>query len=214
MTDLPTIFQYWDSNPPETVLPLMDTWKHADAAFQYRLFDDSGAFELMATRFDERTAAAYRSCAIPAMKADFFRYCALSAFGGIYADADTACLGGIKQLYDSCARGLLFVRHGNIANYFMIVKEPSDPLIQYALSQAILNIETRSANDVWKVTGPGIMTMLRNSKTSNSDALFKGFDIVPIQEVKKYVSFNWSLEYKKGPDHWTTAQEHRSIFKD
>jgi mannosyltransferase OCH1-like enzyme len=209
-----TIFQFWDESPPSAVSQLMDTWQNAGPMFDYKFFDQAAASEFVSSNFDARTSAAFARCAVPAMKADFFRYCALLVHGGVYADADIERVGDIAQLFNSCHRGVLFTRQTRIANDFMIMRAPADPLMRHVLNQAILNIESRASNSVWQVTGPGIMTKIYKENYCEFVDLFRDIDILAISRIRRYVQFHWSLEYKKEESHWTIAEKARSIFCD
>lgn len=212
--DRPVIVQYWDADPPREVLDLMDKWRAATKeGFEYTSYDDASALAFIRQHYDRRTADAYLTCAVAAMRADLFRYCALLVRPGLYADADVSKAADLFPLYQRIERGLLFKRKNSIANDFMIVKRPADPLLTEILWRAINNIEERVANNVWRVTGPGIATaLLKNFGAEHK--LFKGFDIWPIERVRKYVRFNWKLSYKLGESHWVQHQNVRSIFTE
>ena len=165
--DKPQIVQYWHTSPPPEVSELMETWRLSSAeGFDYLLFDDETALEFIREHFDTRTVAAYMACAVPAMKADFFRICALLVRPGLYADADMRRTGKGKRpfflrdtstplmpFYDRLERGVLFKRESRIANSFIIIKKREDPLLKAILANAIDNIEKRISNNVYLVTG-------------------------------------------------------------
>ena len=145
------------------------------------------------------------------MQADFFRLCALFEYGGAYVDCDTENLGGLPVLCDSADRGVLFMRHGNVANDFMYFAQPRDRLAAYALEQAKRNIRSKASNSVWRVTGPGIMTHLRNEEPTKWAGLSRGIQLMDVTEVRTIVGFRWDLEYKSGGEHWTNYKG--SIFE-
>jgi mannosyltransferase OCH1-like enzyme len=207
------IFQYWDSSPPGEVAELMATWETAaKEGFEYRSFDDSAALAFIRDRFGDRVAQAYLCCGVPAMKADLFRYCALATSPGIYADADTGRVAPVMPLYKRLRRGLLMQRRNNVANDFMIATQPGDSLVREILRQAVENIEGKVANDVWRVTGPGIATRLLKQH-GNQSALFEGYEFWPVKTVRKYVQFNWDLPYKSTDLHWVNSQKTAVIFR-
>lgn len=207
------LFQFWDKiDPPAEVLDLMNSWA-AEANFAYRRFDAASADSYIGANFGRRAQAAYRACAVPAMQADFFRYCALLNEGGVYLDADTNNGGGLGAFILGAERGMLMNRQTRIANDFLFVRRAGDPLFEKVLHQAIENIEKRISNNVWIVTGPGIMTAMHEDPTRRP--WFDGFDIRPVQEVKTVVLFRNDLEYKKSADDWRSNLEKGapSIFK-
>src|SRR5579871_765864 len=154
--DKPAIVQYWHSSvPPDDVAELMQTWEmSASEGFAYRRFDDVSALAFIRANHESRAANAYLSCAVPAMKADFFRVCFLAIHPGIYVDADMRRTGvghrpfflkdrptSLLSLYSGLERGLLFKRDTRIANGFIMIKRSHDILLQAILQTAIENIE-------------------------------------------------------------------------
>lgn len=209
------LFQFWDTEAaPTEVEVLMDTWAKL-AGFRYRRYTAVSAADYIEQHFDKRTLSAYLSCAVPAMKADFFRYCALYNEGGVYLDADTCRRADIKSFVAGAKRGMLMIRQGRVANDFLFVRAPRDALLGAVKEQAIKNIEGRVANDVWQVTGPGILTGLYRSE--DGKRRFAGFDIVPIRQVKTVVQFKQELDYKSGSRDWRYGMDtgdQASIFSD
>lgn len=205
----------------------METWRQAarQEGFAYRDFNDVSAQAFIREHFDSRVENAFRACAVPAMRSDLFRLCALSVHPGLYVDADMRRTGQaapgrsaesvlpLMPLVSGLNRGLLFRRDERIANGFIIVRNAHDPLLQYALRTAIDNIERRISNNVYVVTGPGILTMLRK-KVGEADEYFKGFDMWTEEQLRPYMRMVGNLPYKKTLDHWVLAQEARSIFAD
>ncbi|MEJ8572063.1 glycosyltransferase family 32 protein [Microbaculum marinum] len=207
------MFQFWDHNPPAEVVSLMSTWQ-AEPGVNYRLFNNETAEDYIRERIGLDACMAYRACNVGAMKADFFRYCALYEEGGVYIDADTQNLGGLSTLYDPTSKGLFFVRNSKLANDFMIICRPHEYLMQYAIDKAIQNINQKLSNNVWEVTGPGILTALYRSEDPEKVRLFEDYVILPVTEIRKVVGFKWDLPYKQDASHWVAYQtEQRSIFK-
>lgn len=209
------LFQFWDKElPPEEVTDLMGSWKQ-EPGFAYRRFSLTDADTLIAEHFDRQTLDAFRDCAVPAMQADFFRYAALYVFGGAYVDADTGSNGGFASMCDESDRGLLMNRRGNIANDVIFVRKPRDPLMLYAVRTATSNVVNRIANNVWRVTGPGILTHLYRSDAEEKDALFAGFSIENNNLFKAFVHFQWEMEYKDGEEDWRkrSGDDAPSIFR-
>ncbi len=209
------LFQFWNTpTPPDEVAALMASWE-ADTAFTYRRYDADSAEAYIAEHFTDREVNAYRQCAVPAMQADYFRYCALCAEGGVYLDADTSRGDDLAAFIAPADRGALMTRQVRIANDFLFVRNPEDPLLRYCVEQATANIEQRVSNNVWKVTGPWIMTRIYNS--DNPDSLFEGYTIHHVRDVRGVVKFRNDLDYKHGEDHWRRSNLEKDappIFRD
>jgi mannosyltransferase OCH1-like enzyme len=152
------------------------------------------------------------------MKSDFFRYCYLYEKAGLYADSDLRCLQDFGPLTAGLDRGLLVLRplkgrgKSRCLSSLMIIKRPHDPLLAVLIDTAVQNIENRCSNNIWEVTGPGILTELYRAQTPAASALLADFTFVRESEIRAYVEFHSKLEYKKMELHWTVAQKNRSIF--
>jgi len=224
---LPIIVQYWHESPPIEIRDLMGTWERAAGeGFEYHSFDDASARQFIRLHYDRRTEEAFLSCAVPAMRADFFRICALLVRPGIYVDADTRRTGvttgfrfrseqsaPLLPLYHRLQRGLLFQRETRVSNAFMIVKRAPDPLLHAILSRVIDNIEARASNNVFFVTGPGVITKLKNQFGMEHE-YFRDFDLWTADDLLPYMRLVGKLPYKQTEDHWLNAQKVRSIFAD
>jgi NTP pyrophosphatase (non-canonical NTP hydrolase) len=214
----PAIFQFWhDPNPPAYIQEFMDSWIANCPEFVHRLFDDATASELIRQNFGERHLNAYLSCRLPAMRSDLFRLCVLYLYGGVYVDADQSCRASIYSLYQSCGRGCLFVRLFLplamifIPNGFMIVKRAMDPLLGKALDVAVENIEKRISNNVYEITGPGIIT---DFWENGDGTLFEQFNFLSDKHVCRLISFHGSLPYQQNGRHWIQVQMTERIFTD
>ena len=206
------LFQFWNTErAPDEVEVLMQTWAD-DPHFDYARYTTGTAEAFIETHFDARTLAAYRKCGVPAMQADFFRYCALYVFGGVYVDADTKNSGRLPELLEGRERGLLMTRETRVANDFLYVRASGEELYRSAIALAVENIEGEITNNVWMVTGPGIMTRFYHEEESKH--LLAPFDMEPARVVREYVLFQHDLAYKKGEDDWRKKlqDKERTIF--
>lgn len=194
------LIQYWNTEAaPTEVESLMETWR-ADPNFEYVRFTSESAKSFIEQQFTSRELEAFTKCKVPAMQADYLRYCALLVFGGIYVDADTENGGNLPKLIESSKRGLLMDRRGNLANDFIFVRNKNDPLVKEAIKRATANIEQEVSNNVWLVTGPGIMTGMRANP--NERYFFDEFDILPVQIIRQTVIFRQALDYKNSDADW------------
>jgi mannosyltransferase OCH1-like enzyme len=161
--DDPSIVQYWHSDEmPAEIEALTASFRELNPDLRHRIFCEAEARQFIADRFTRSEVAAFDSCAVPAMQADYFRYCAVLAFGGVYSDADFRCIQPLRGLIEKIEGGLLFRREprGNLVNGFFAFHRPGHPLLRIALDVATANIERRAAKRVNAVTGPLIFTCL------------------------------------------------------
>jgi hypothetical protein len=166
------IVQYWDSGePPREIADLLAGFGERNPGRRHLVFDQDQAAELIAAHFGERELTAFRACAVPAMRADYFRYCAILALGGIYADAGFRCLAPLQPLFDSPEQGALFrvEPRGYLLNGAFLFRTPGHPLLRLALDLATTNIERRPVEMVQMVTGPWVFTALWVLHRLNSD---------------------------------------------
>jgi len=155
--------QYWDRYPvPPNIAPMVESYRGLNQVLEHRCMDYVAAERFIADHFTTREVSAFRSCAVPAMQADYFRYCAVLALGGFYADADDRCIAPLRPLLPDGAQGVLFQRDNeNVINGCFAFREPGHPLLTTVLEIATASIERRLSNSVWITTGPGIFTFLR-----------------------------------------------------
>jgi mannosyltransferase OCH1-like enzyme len=179
-----SLFQYWHSSEiPDYIRGLMDSFKRQNPDFSHRVFDEAAAERFIAVHLGPRELACFRACAVRAMQADYFRYCALLACGGIYADADSRCVGPLRSMLEAEDSARIF-RVGKslrlngteveiVTNHLLVFKEPHHPLLELVLSIATSQIERRAENEadgglsghvpgvaIWWITSPGIWTAL------------------------------------------------------
>lgn len=157
-----TIVHYWhDGEPPAYIAELLATFRAHNPEMRQVVFDESMAEKLIARNLGEREVAAFRSCAVPAMQADYFRYCAALAWGGVYCDADVRCKAGLRTLMPTRGEGWLVLRpHGAIVNGLFAFGSPGHPLLEMVVDVATANIEGRSWKSVYMATGPALLTAM------------------------------------------------------
>lgn len=157
------IIQYWHGGDvPAEIEEMIATFEERNPELRHLVFDEAEAESLIAEFFAARELAAFRACAVPAMQADFFRYCAVLALGGIYCDVDFHCQRPLRPLIEDAGAGLLFEnRLGNIENSVFVFEASGHPLLRLAVDIATENILRRASDKVHMVTGPWVMGCLR-----------------------------------------------------
>lgn len=175
------IFQYWHGpDPPEDVAGLIASFADRNPGVPHLVFDEASAERFIASNFTSREVAAFRACAVPAMQADYLRYCAVLSGAGVYADADLRCVAPLDSLLAPGQEGVMFgwpelppkwqtpfhewrERVGPyraVLNHFFAFRSRGHPLLAMTLEAATVNIEQRISDDVATATGPSIFTSL------------------------------------------------------
>ncbi len=207
------IVQFWDKNIPQAVAQLTQGVAQMNSGLPYLIFDDESAAEFIRKEIGSDVLKLYNRCAIPAMRADLFRYCFLARRGGVYIDADFPAVASIEPLVTAHTKGCLYLREKGLTNSMMYLREPGNSLAQTVLEVAIENISTKSSNSVWQVTGPHILQSLYADK--DCAALFDDIHIIDEAEFALYFKPAVSLDYKRDDSHWLVArQKGLKIFKD
>lgn len=175
------LVQYWHSEKaPEEIATLIASFPAVNADMRHRVFCEKSAEKFIAEHFSSREVDAFRACGVPAMQADYLRYCAVLRLGGIYADADLLCAAPLSTLLSPGETGVLFgwpklpekwqtplfewgERVGPyraVLNSLFAFEAAGHPLLELSVEIATANIENRIAEDVAVTTGPGIFTSL------------------------------------------------------
>jgi hypothetical protein len=156
------LFLYWHApEPPDDVAAALDAIVRANPGLEARRFHRDSAAEYIGRHYEQRVLDAFLACAVPAMQADLFRYCAVLAEGGFWLDADHRCKAPLADLLPADRAGVVFSRkNASVVNGCFGFHAPGHPLLRVALEVALRGIETRFVEDVWVTTGPGIFTYL------------------------------------------------------
>jgi hypothetical protein len=178
----PPIIQYWHTaQPPERINCGLMSFAECNPDLRHLIFDEPRADAFIAAHFSNRELAAFQACGVPAMQADYFRYCAVFALGGLYADADLRCIADVRPLV-RYVEGTLFGREDiperaaaalrypypvgpvrDIDNSPFAFGKPGHPLLELAIEVATANIESRVADGpqgIWLTAGQGVFTSM------------------------------------------------------
>lgn len=164
--------QFWDSRPPPAAIEkLMASYRRLNPGLRHRCFDAESADHYIGAHLGSRHQRAYRMCAVPAMQADYFRYCAVWAEGGFYSDADFECVAPVEALLPEDADALLVQReNGVVINNFFAFRNCRHDFLDAVIEVATRALEQRiHGDDVWLTTGPGIFTWIRYLCTSTDE---------------------------------------------
>ena len=201
-----TIIQYWDKKLiPVEISMLMNSWKFQNTDHNHKIFDRDSADEFIQKNYGSKIAQIFRSAALPAMQSDIFRIAYILNKGGIYVDAATKCEKPINSWPFYAETNCLLMRkwHRGIWNGF-ISSKCNSLFLSIAFDMIVDNILKKESNNVWAVTGPGVLQKV--AQNCNDYELFD-------QSTAKY-SFSLvnNLDHKKN-NHWSEKQIDSSIYQ-
>jgi mannosyltransferase OCH1-like enzyme len=160
---VPPIVQYWHEKVlPDDIAEMSATFGARNPELPHLVFDEASADEFIATHLGTAEHDAFRACAVPAMQADYFRYCVVYVLGGVYVDADSRCIASLRPLLEG-EGGEIFEgpERGHVHNGFFSFS-PRHPFLRLAIDIATVNIQHRISERVWVAAGPWIfMEMVR-----------------------------------------------------
>lgn len=167
------LIQYWDDeNVPSEIEELFAQVSEHNPDLRQMIFCQATAKEFIETHLGPREIVAFEACAVPAMQADYFRYCAVHVLGGFYCDADCICAGSLLPLLE--ADGILVESMSmpeTLNNNLFAFRDPGHLFPKFAMDIATAAIENRLSEQVSAVTGPFIFNLLwRGFKRGSLDA--------------------------------------------
>lgn len=154
----PFIFQTWKSGEKTPEMKEAISSFSTQPGYTHVCWTDEECCNFLFNVFGDRYAKAYSLLVPGAFRADFWRYCILYKFGGVYADAKTTCLRALDEIIRPDDE-LILVRdipETCLLNGF-IACSPGHPLLGLVIEMVLKNIESRSyGEDPLDITGPHI----------------------------------------------------------
>lgn len=123
--------------------------------YEMKLYDDTDIEEFIKREFDEYIYQCYMKLNIGAAKADFWRYCILYKYGGVYLDMDSVIIRPLSELIQGDEQCII-TREGNpgIFNNWIMIFEKGHPILLNAIQNCCHNITNRTSRCVADLTGP------------------------------------------------------------
>lgn len=204
------VVQYWnDSEPPDGMLEVMQSWRDFHPEWDYQLFDDAKAQAFLRAHHPLDVLRAYMRARNPAQKADLFRLAYLVVEGGFYADADDRCLARLDSIVPSHVELAAYQEiYGTIGNNFLAAK-PGEPVLLKAFEAAVEAVNRGDHDLLWLSSGPGLMTRTMAqffSDPGEQDKLLSRALVLERSELFQAVAVHCRLSYKRSDDHWTRGE--------
>ena len=119
--------------------------------FQVNRVGDEGGLAYVRRHCGIDAARAYKCLKPPSYRADLFRFCALSAQGGLYIDEDIVSLRRLEDIVSMCAGATVghdFPANGHLAKQMKIMaSQPNSAIMSCALRSVIANVRVRKYPD-------------------------------------------------------------------
>lgn len=196
---------------------LTKTWQYKNYEYEYYFYNDNDMYKWFRC-YDQKAFDAYNSVNAGAIKADLWRYCILYETGGIYVDADMACLDPLKTYVNSEDNGIVVYdgikKCNNIFQGFLAFEKNSD-VMKDAMELCIDNILNKrfestntQPHDVFNISGPKMFgNIVKNYESSlkflyhqpvlNHDYIIhKNNKVIKCQCLGHTYTFENSLHYK------------------
>lgn len=215
------IIQYWDSEIPSDVKPLVDSWKNNNKDCEHILFNRRQALSFMKENFSENLYHSAKEIQIPAMFSDIFRIAVIYKLGGVYADCGTLCSGSISNyIFDRNKAHFLRKPNGWIING--VIYAPKNHYLIKKLWQVLeVDIINKREGNIWRITGPRRLMDIISENTNanltfteteaNKPIVDKQFNIIEMQD--KDIPFNLFQRLKhKGNNHWSHLQKIITLY--
>jgi mannosyltransferase OCH1-like enzyme len=154
------IYQTWKTkNLPLTCIDVKNNIQKLNPEYKILLYDDQDIDNFIKSNFDEYTYNSYLQLNIGASKADFWRYCILYKYGGIYLDIDSNIRRPLNELIQEDDQCIITREEsgGHFVQWFMIF-EKNHPILLDTINKCCKNIRNKTTNDIIYLTGPGAFT--------------------------------------------------------
>ena len=208
LTKIPrNLFQTWSTkNITHTFKILTDSWRSYNPNYAYFLFDDNDCEQFIQTHFEENVYQAFLRILPGAFKADFWRYCVLYIYGGVYVDMDTICMSSIDDLLDEHIDFMTPIDLNNHPSYgkynlfnCFIASAPKHPILWECIQIIVHNVENNIVPfSNLDFSGPGVLGKATNRYLGNSETTsFLGKEGL-IRNIK-FLKFEAGNEYVVDP---------------
>lgn len=222
------ICQTWKTkNLPKKIEEIIHNFRKTNFDYEYQLFDDNDCKKIILEHFGINFLHAFEALKHGAFKADFFRYCYLYIYGGVYIDIDMVPLVPLSEIISEKDVFVSVVDRtcvNSVGIYqSFIATVPRHPILKYSLELAFYNIASRR-NDIFNplvITGPVVMgialNLYWNRKDTNEKIIPGIYDDVKLYKNKGDVTVN--LEGKtifknKLEEYKTKSYGYGSVYKN
>lgn len=172
----------------------------------YRFMVTSEREAFIRASFPSEVIEAYDRLQIGAAQADLWRLLVLQKYGGVYMDIDAHLVWPLHWIIPSNATEMyLRIKSGEISNYF-IASAPNNPRLQRLIDRVVQNIQSRSSDNVYNLTGPGVFNEVLDSASVPTT-----YYLTTVNQGNFTNEFFQYLDKPQGK--WTKEQHKVSVLK-
>jgi mannosyltransferase OCH1-like enzyme len=153
---------YITTELPEQAQKCQETW-FDQPGFKYNFMNDSQIDFFIKKHFKTDVYKAFKKLPLGVMKADFWRYCVLYKYGGVYSDIDSVLVKPFAEWGIKNEDKLIIGLEDNIHFcQWTIACVPKHPIlwnvIETITEETLEGLDTTDKHFVHKYTGPGVWT--------------------------------------------------------
>ena len=120
------IYQTWKhKNLCSNLIKIRENIQKLNPDYKIIIYDDNEIDEFIKSNFDEYIYDTYSKLNIGAARADFWRYCILYKYGGVYLDMDSEIIKSLDDLIDENDQAIITreSNKGYFNNWIMIFQK-------------------------------------------------------------------------------------------
>lgn len=154
---------YKDSyeNLNEDIKNCIKTWTELNPTYTHAYMNDEDCNAFILKHFGPEIYNLYSSFPLSVMRADFWRYCVLYIFGGVYADVDTVCTIPIDMWLKDDKDFICSLENDVHFCNWTFASTPHHPILRNLIKEIIKRNLRPNYNDIHFVhylTGPAVFT--------------------------------------------------------
>lgn len=210
MTEGKNVLLYWDDNdPPSSVRAVVRDWEQTCPTSRVALFSKGSAESFLRENFGQEISRMFMSCAIPAMRSDFFRVFWALSEGGLYSDLTFAPRND-PDFYKVDKR-ITVARwfHGRVVNGVFFARKDC-PELKLVAYEILRNVSMKTHNSVWLATGPGAWIKALGQEETTTMAIIE-FDDLFEKHLRRS---GYESSTRDTDDHWSVREKTEKIFLD
>jgi hypothetical protein len=202
------ILLYWDDqNIDPSASLVVKKWRSVCTSWNTRVHSLDSGYSFLQEEYGRDIANGFLSCAVPAMRSDFFRVFWILSKGGIYSDF--TFIPKREPLFFNASKNITVARwsHGRIVNGVFFAKRDCNELKVVAF-EMLKAISRKNDNNIWSATGPGAWIRALGGEQTDDLEIIDQSDL--FKNFLAHSGYNSST--RNTGNHWSEVQKHTSIY--